>query len=48
LALTAIVLVGMALALSQFRMVQSVLGVRAGDYSPAHCVLPSVWPSPEA
>jgi hypothetical protein len=39
MALAAIVLVGMALALSQFCMVRSVLGVRAGDYSPARCVL---------
>jgi uncharacterized membrane protein YedE/YeeE len=35
----AIVLVGMALALSQFCMVRAVLGVRAGDLSPARCVL---------
>ena len=35
LALAAIVLVGMALALSQFCMVRPVVGVRAGDYSPS-------------
>ena len=35
----AIVLVGMALALSQFCMVRAVLGVRDGVLSPARCVL---------
>lgn len=39
LAMAAIVLVGMALALSQFCMVRSVLSVRTGDLSPARCVL---------
>jgi hypothetical protein len=39
LTLAAIVLVGMALALSQFCMVRSVLGVRDGVFSPARCVL---------
>ena len=34
-----IVLVGMALALSQFCMVRAVLGVRDGDVSAARCVL---------
>lgn len=39
LTLAAIVLVGMALALSQFCMVRSVLGLREGVVSPARCVL---------
>jgi hypothetical protein len=39
LAMAAIVLVGMALALSQFCMVRSVLSIRTGDLSPARCVL---------
>jgi len=39
LSLTAIVLVGMALALSQFCMVRAVLGVREGSVSAARCVL---------
>lgn len=39
LTLAAIVLVGMALALSQFCMVRSVLGVLQGVFSPARCVL---------
>lgn len=39
LTLAAIVLVGMALALSQFCMVRSVLGLREGVFSPARCVL---------
>ena len=39
LAMAAIVLVGMALALSQFCMVRSVLSTRTGDLSPARCVL---------
>lgn len=39
LSLAAIVLVGMALALSQFCMVRAVLGVREGSVSAARCVL---------
>jgi uncharacterized membrane protein YedE/YeeE len=39
LSVLAIVPAGMALALSQFCMVRAVLGVRAGDLSPARCVV---------
>jgi hypothetical protein len=39
MAMAAIVLVGMALAISQFCMVRAVLSVRAGNFSPARCVL---------
>ena len=38
-ALARIVLVGMALALTQFCMVRSALSFRASDLSPASCVL---------
>jgi hypothetical protein len=39
LALAALVLVGMALALSQFCMVRAVIGVAEGALAPARCVL---------
>ena len=39
LTLAALVLVGMALALSQFCMVRAVLGVAGGAFAPARCVL---------